>query len=120
VATSVPQSIQEIPPECPVYNVKYVYIYDFTPDVVYVGYTPGYMGSYVYGPTVVYGTGYYYSPWWSPTYYYPPHATWGYHVRYNPWYGWSFGMSYSSGPFHLTVGFHGGHSGYWGAGHYHS
>ena len=48
VATEVPAAIQEIPPECPVYNVKYVYIYDSTPEVVYVGYTAGYYGTYVY------------------------------------------------------------------------
>ena len=43
VATSIPKEIQAIPPEYPVYNVKYVYIYDSTPEVVYVGYTPGYI-----------------------------------------------------------------------------
>jgi len=54
----VPDDVQDIPPDNPHYNVKYVYIYDSTPDVSYVGYTPAYMGSYVYGPCVVYGTGY--------------------------------------------------------------
>jgi hypothetical protein len=109
VSTKVPSDVQEIPPSNPNYNVKYVYIYDSTPDVVYVGYTPAYMGSYIYGPVVVYGTGYYYPPYWGPVYYYPRPATWGFHVRYNPYYGWSFGMSYSSGPFRMTVGFHGHH-----------
>ena len=118
VSTSLPGSVQDIPPECPVYNVKYVYIYDSTPDVVYVGYTPAYMGSYVYGPCLVYGTGYYYTPWYSPTYYYPRPSSWSFHVRYNPYYGWSYGLSYSSGPFRLTVGF-GGSSGWWGPGHHH-
>src|SRR5262249_28049957 len=42
VADSVPMDeIQKIPPTEPVYNTKYVYIYDSTPEVVYVGYTPG-------------------------------------------------------------------------------
>jgi len=36
---------------------------------VYVGYTPGYMGCYVYGPTIVYGTGFYYRPWYRTIYY---------------------------------------------------
>ena len=54
VATSVPRElIDAIPPENPHYNAKYIYIYDSTPDVVYVGYTPGYTTTYVYGGTVV-------------------------------------------------------------------
>jgi hypothetical protein len=28
-----------------------------TPDWVYMGYTPGYLNNYIFGPTVVYGTG---------------------------------------------------------------
>ena len=48
VATSVPRElIDAIPPENPHYNAKYIYIYDSTPDVVYVGYTPGYTTTYV-------------------------------------------------------------------------
>ena len=42
----------------------YVRVYDSTPTTVVYGYTPGYLGSYVYGPTVIYGTGYYYTPWY--------------------------------------------------------
>ena len=118
VCVEVPDDVQEIPPESPAYNVKYVYVYDYTPEVVYVGYTPGYVGSYAYGPCVVYGTGYYYTPWWGPTHYYPRPATWGFHVRYNPWYGWSYGVSYHSGPFHLTVVHGTGHGGWWGPSYY--
>jgi len=92
-----PQSVARIAPTSPVYNVKYVYIYDYTPSVVYVGYTPGYLGSYVYYDTVVFGTGWYYRPWVSPYYYYPRASTWGFHVGYNPWYGWSFGLSWNWG-----------------------
>jgi len=110
VALAVPQDIQEIPPENPNYNVKYVYVYDYTPEVVYVGYTPGYMSSYIYGPTVVYGTGYWYRPWVSPYYYYPRPVTYGFRVSYNPWYGWSFGFGFNYGPFHF--GFSTGPS-YW-------
>jgi hypothetical protein len=109
VAESRPEGVEAIPPENPVYNVKYVYIYDSTPDVVYVGYTPGYTGSYVYNTTIVYGTGWYYRPWISPYYYYPRYGTWGFHISYNPWTGWGFGLSWGWGPF--RVGFHTG--GYW-------
>ena len=64
IATSVPETIYTIPPSSPLYYVTYVRIYEATPNYVYVGYTPGYMGTVVspYG-TVVYGTGYVYSPW---------------------------------------------------------
>ena len=114
VADSRPGEVDSIPPESPVYNVKYVYIYDTTPEVVYVGYTPGYVGSYVYRTTIVYGTGWYYRPWVSPRYYYPYQATWGFHVAYNPWTGWGFGLSWGWGPF--RIGYHTG--GYWHRHHY--
>jgi len=128
VAENRPDGVDSIPPESPVYNVKYVYIYETTPEVVYVGYTPGYTGSYVYHTTIVYGTGWYYRPWISPYYYYPRPATWGFHVTYNPWTGWGFGLSWGWGPF--RIGFHSGgywhrhhhwhhrHYGRWGAGGY--
>lgn len=119
VATSVPDEIQKIPPDDPSYNVKYVYIYDVQPEVVYVGYTPGYMGCYVYGPTVIYGTGYPYVPFYGP-YYYPRPVTYGFSMHYNPWYGWSMGFSVSYGMFSFSmggpVGYHGG---WWGPPMYH-
>ena len=91
VSAEVPKDVQKIPPSSPVYNVKYVYIYESTPEVVYVGYTPGYVGCYTYGPTVVYGTGYYYNPWYGP-YYYPRPVTYGMSMYYNPYMGWSTGV----------------------------
>jgi hypothetical protein len=95
--------VDDIPPSCPVYNVRYVYVYDTTPDVVYMGYLPGYVGCYPYYGTVVYGTGYRYKPWRGRHHYYPRPTTWGFHPRYNPWLSrWSFGFSYST-PF-LRVG----------------
>ncbi|UCG87621.1 MAG: carbohydrate-binding family V/XII, partial [Gemmatimonadota bacterium] len=112
VADYIPASISLIPPESPVYNVKYVYVYDSTPEVVYVGYTPGYTYSYVYAGTIVYGTGWWYHPWYG-AYYYPRPVTWGWHVRWNPWYGWGFGFSYSTGPFTFHVGFGGWYRGGW-------
>lgn len=111
VATSVPSEIQNIPPEDPAYNVKYVYIYESTPDVVYVGYLPGYTGCYVYGPTVVYGTGFYYNPWYGP-FYYPRPVTYGFAMSYNPWTGWGFGVSYSVG--FVSVGIYAHPAGWWG------
>ncbi len=106
-----PAEVDDIPPNSEVYNVKYVYIYDSTPEVVYVGYTPGYTCSYVYGGVVVYGTGYYYYPWYH-TYYYPRPVTYGFRVHYNPWTGWGFTWGVSYGWF--SVGFHRRGYGWWG------
>ena len=110
VATEIPQAIYNIPASNPHYNVTYVKVYDVTPEVVYVGYTPGYYGSYYYHGAIVYGTGYYYHPWYGP-YYYPRYPTWGFHVSYNPYTGWGMGVSWTNGPFRFT--FHSGGS-YWG------
>jgi hypothetical protein len=115
VCVSVPDVIYTVPPSCPVYNVKYVYVYSYTPTVVYVGYTPGYMGCYVHGGVVVYGTGYYYRPWYGAVYY-PRPVTYGFSVRYNPYYGWSFGVSVGGPHVRVTVGWGGG--GWWGPPYY--
>ncbi len=111
VADERPSEIENIPAENPRYNTKYVYIYETSPTVVYVGYTPGYYGSYVYGPTVIYGTGYYYNPWYGGHYYHH-HYTYGFSIRYNPWYGWSVGFGFGS-----PYGWY-GHA-YWGRGYHH-
>lgn len=111
VSTEVPASVQEIPPESPVYNVKYVYIYDYTPDVVYVGYTPGYVHSYAYRGCVYYGTGYYYRPWYG-VYYYPRPVTYGYSVHWNPYTGWGFSFGFSYG--WMTFGWGAPYRGWWG------
>lgn len=131
VCVSVPSEVQTIPPSCPIYNVKYVYVYDYTPSVVYVGYTPGYAGCYVYGGTIVYGTGYIYRGWYGPVYYYPRPVTYGFSMRYSPYYGWGFGfhagvsgphgwfhMSWRSGGWHRPPGYRPPHGGWWGAGGY--
>jgi hypothetical protein len=97
--------LDDIPPSCPVYDTRYVYVYDSTPDVVYVGYLPGYLGCYPSYGTVVYGTGYRYHAYRGAHRYYPRRFTWGFHARYNPWLSrWSFGFSYGSG--FLRVGSH--------------
>jgi uncharacterized membrane protein YgcG len=96
--------------------MKYVDIYDVTPDYVYMGYTPGYLNAYVYGPTVVYGTGYYYRPWYGH-YYYPRPYTWGFGIRYNPWFGWGFGLGFGYDWFNVSIGFGNAYPwGYWGNG----
>jgi hypothetical protein len=113
VSTTRPDEVDDIPPESPVYNVKYVYIYDSTPEVVYVGYLPGYTYSYVYGGVVVYGTGYYYRPWYG-YYYYPRPVTYGYGVHYSPYTGWGFSVSIRVG-----WGYNPYSMGYWGPRGYH-
>jgi hypothetical protein len=91
-----PVGVDDIPPSNPLYNTRFVYIYDSTPDVVYVGYLPGYRWSLPYRGVVFYGTGYRYRGW-AGRYYYPRPTTWGFYVRYNAWAGWSFGMSWTPG-----------------------
>lgn len=112
-----PDEVDDLPPSSEVYNVKYVYIYDSTPEVVYVGYYPGYTYSYAYGGVVVYGTGYYYAPWYR-TYYYPRPVTYGYSVHYNPRTGWGFSVGFSYG--WVGWGFHPYHRHYWGPRGYHA
>jgi hypothetical protein len=111
VADSIPsEEIQEIPPSSPVYNTTHVHIYESTPEVVYVGHTPGYMYSYPYYGAPVYGTGWYYPPYYG-RYYYPRPPTWGFNVGYNPWTGWNFGLSWSNGFFSMGVSWGGGYRG---------
>jgi hypothetical protein len=118
VASEVPeQEIQQIPPSSPAYNVTYLHVYQSTPSMVYMGYTPGYMWSFPYYGVPVYGTGYYYPPYYG-AYYYPRPPTWGFHVGYNPWTGWNFGVSWG-GPFmRVGVGWNSGW-GAWGGGYHH-
>lgn len=97
VSETRPVGLDTVPASSPVYNTRYVYIYDVRPDVVYVGYTPGYLWAFPYGGTVVYGTGYRYRPWYGPSYYYPRPWTWGFSTHYSNWGGWSYGMSWNAG-----------------------
>lgn len=98
-----PTEIDRVPPSSPVYNTRFVYIYDSTPDVVFVGYLPGYRWSLPYRGVVVYGTGWRYRGWYGSVYY-PRPTTWGFAVRYNPWSGWSFGMSWNAGWLGFSAG----------------
>jgi hypothetical protein len=83
VCVEVPEEIYRIPPTCPHYIARFVFVYGATPDEVYVGYTQGYLGSYVLGPTLVYGTGYDYEGWTGSGAYLAPPATWGYAPFYD-------------------------------------
>lgn len=118
IAVSVPDEIYTIPPDSPLYHVTFVRIYKVSDDVIYIGYTPGYTGTYIYHTTIIYGTGYYW-PGWYHRWYYPRRSTWGYHVRWNPRTGFRFGLSYSSGPFTFSIGGGGWYrGGWWGPGRY--
>jgi hypothetical protein len=95
VATSVPKVIYSIPPSSALYYVTFVHVYGFTPEVVYVGYTPGYLGTVVEPDgVVVYGTGYKYEPWVGDVYYAAP-DTYGVQAQpvYNPAADMAFGMA---------------------------
>jgi hypothetical protein len=78
VATEVPAAIYVIPPSSPLHFVTYVKVYRATPEMVFVGYTPGYYGTVAApGGVVVYGTGYVY-PAWIGAAWYPAPLTYGY------------------------------------------
>jgi hypothetical protein len=117
VSDRIPEEkVQTIPPSAPVYNVTHVHVYESTPDIVYVGYTPGYLWSFPCYGSVVYGTGYHYRPWRGI--YYPRPLTWGMHVHYDPWFGWRYGMSWWSGFYSAGYGFGWGYGGYYRPGYY--
>jgi len=102
VATSVPESIYSIPTNAPLHFVTYVKVYRSTPELVYVGYTPGYYGSVVSSTTttVVYGTGWYYPPYIGSYWYgYPYTYGVGVATTWSSSSGWSLtiGVGYSYG-----------------------
>ena len=96
-AASVPDVVYTIPPTSPIYYVTYVRVYDSTPDTVYEGYTPGYLGSYLSDDDViVYGTGYLY-PCWAETFWVGSPWTFGFDVGWAPGFYWGFGWGYGVG-----------------------
>jgi hypothetical protein len=113
-ASFVPPAVYAIPASSPVHAVTYVRVYDSTPDLIFVGYTPGYLGTYV-GPggMVVYGTGYPYRGWLGRSWWGPP-VTYGYGVRlgWSSWGGWGLSMSWGWCPPGYGWGY--GVSPYWG------
>jgi hypothetical protein len=117
VAASVPDAIYTIPPSSPIYYVTYVRIYEATPQYVYTGYTPGYMGTVVSSDgTIVYGTGYTYNPWIGSVWYPAPY-TYGLAAApvYNPYVGFTFGFAAGL----ATAAFWGWGGAYWGGAYYH-
>jgi hypothetical protein len=119
VATSVPAAIYAIPPSAPLYYATFVRIYDVSGDTVYVGYTPGYQGTYVDPVTgvVVYGSGYVYDPWVGEVWYgYPVTYGYGAAVAYTPWTGWAvaFGLGWAWGAATAAWGWGWGPYPYWG------
>jgi hypothetical protein len=95
VAPAVPTVIYTIPVTSPLHYVTYVRVYGSTAQVVYVGYTPGYLGTVVTPDgVVVYGTGYAYQPWVGAVYYAPP-VTYGVMAQpvYNPMVGVTYGFA---------------------------
>jgi len=119
IATSVPGVIYTIPVTSPLHYVTYVYVYGYTPQVVYDGYTPGYLGTVVApGGVVVYGTGYVYDPWIGSVWY-PAPVTWGVAAApvYNPAVGFAFGFGIGLATAAIAAPYWGGayyHVGYWG------
>jgi hypothetical protein len=110
VCVSVPPAIYTLPPSCPDYNVSYVYVYDYYADYVTCGYLPGYTGTYVYGPSIVYGTGYDYPGWYGTTYF-PPPCTWGFSAYYDPFacaWGFDAGLYWGGGVGWFAYPFHEG------------
>lgn len=79
VADSVPPAIYTIPPSCPIYYATNVCVYGSTPDVVYVGYTPGYFGPCLSPDgVVVFGTGFWYPPYIDADVWIGPPLTYGF------------------------------------------
>jgi hypothetical protein len=122
VATSVPPVIYGIPPSSPLHYVTYVRIYEATPQYVYAGYTPGYLGVVIEpAGTIVYGTGYAYSPWignvWYPS---PVTYTVAAAPIYNPYVGFTFGFAMGLATAGWYAPYYGGyygayyHPAYWG------
>jgi hypothetical protein len=121
VSTTRPPAVDAIPPDNPLYNDRYVAIYDTSSDTdsdyIDVGYTPGYLGSYIDDGCVVWGTGYWYPGWWGHGYI-ARQVSWGFGMIYNPWTGhWGVGGHGLGG---RNGGFGTGHhsEGWWGPGGY--
>lgn len=96
VATIVPAVIYSIPVSSSLHYVTYVRIYEVTPTVVVIGYTPGYYGSIVTTDgIVVYGTGYVYDSW-TGAYWYGQPVSYGVgaDLCWTPWGGWAFGFAF--------------------------
>jgi hypothetical protein len=91
VADMIPAVIYTIPPNSPLYHARYAYVYGATPEYVYVGYTPGYLGAYAYDGVVVFGTGWGYPGLLCGDYWCGGPWTWGFGFQFSYWGGgWFF------------------------------
>jgi hypothetical protein len=86
LADTIPAAIYSIPPSSPLYHVRFVYVYGWTPDYVEFGYTPGYLGAFVSDDVVVFGTGWWYPGWYGDLYFAWP-WTWGFGFQFGYWTG---------------------------------
>jgi len=97
VATTVPAVIYSIPVSSPLHYVTYAQVYGSTPEEVYVGYTPGYLGTEVCPDyVVVYGTGWYYPPYIG-SYWVGWPCTYGFGVGFADSWGIGFGFGFGAG-----------------------
>jgi hypothetical protein len=98
VAASVPAVVYSIPITSPLHYLTYVHVYGSTPQYVYEGYLPGYLGTEVEDGVVVYGTGYWYPPWIGSVWFCGP-VTWGcgWGNCWTPWNDWCFGFGFGWG-----------------------
>jgi len=112
VAAEIPAEIYRVPASSPLYYVTHVRIYGATPEIVYVGYTPGYLGTvFAPGGVVVYGTGYAY-PAWVGSLWYPAPLTYGFGAGF----AWGAAVGFTVGAINGAA-WHGGAWGWgWGGG----
>lgn len=97
VATNVPPVIYSIPVSSPLHYVTYAQVYGSTPDVVYAGYTPGYLGTEVCPDNVVvYGTGWSYPPYIG-SYWVGGPCTYGFGAGFADNWDAGFGFGFSDG-----------------------
>ena len=119
VAASVPASIYAMPPTSPLFYVTYARVFGATLEVVYMGYTQGYLGAVTTTDgTVVYGTGYNYSSWIGKAWF-PAPATYGLAAVpvFNPGVGYTYAFAMGLGTVDWTQPIYGGarfHPAYWG------
>ena len=111
VTDALPVEIYAIPADSPSHHVTYVTVYESSPDVVYVGYTPGYHYSYVSGGVVVYGSGYYWDSYYDPYYY--SHYPYYYYYPYPYSYGQASVFQVNTGTYVHGHYAYGPYGGYW-------
>lgn len=86
-ADMIPAVIYSIPPSSPLFHDRYAYVYGATPDYVYVGYTPGYLGAFVSDGVVVFGTGWWYPGMFCGDFWCGWPWTWGFGFEFSYWGG---------------------------------